>query len=57
MRDMTATRRNVLFLTDSVKKYESLIGRIRVDSFIQMIAGCHHVVVAGNYRKAACDAM
>ncbi len=28
-----------------------------VDSFIQGIAGCHHVMVAGNYRKAVCDAM
>jgi L-fucose isomerase-like protein len=28
-----------------------------VDSFIQKIAGCHHVMVAGNYRKAVCDAM
>ncbi len=27
------------------------------DSFIQRIAGCHHVMVAGNYRKAVCDAM
>jgi L-fucose isomerase-like protein len=28
-----------------------------VDSFIQKIAGCHHVMVAGNYKKAVCDAM
>jgi L-fucose isomerase-like protein len=28
-----------------------------VDTFIQKIAGCHHVVVAGNYRKNLCDAM
>ena len=27
------------------------------DSFIQRIAGCHHVMVAGNYRKAVGDAM
>jgi L-fucose isomerase-like protein len=28
-----------------------------VDSFIQKIAGCHHVMVAGNYNKAVGDAM
>jgi len=28
-----------------------------VDSFIQKIAGIHHVMVAGNYKKAVCDAM
>jgi L-fucose isomerase-like protein len=28
-----------------------------VDSFIQGIAGCHHVMVAGNYRKTVVDAM
>jgi L-fucose isomerase-like protein len=28
-----------------------------VDSFVQKIAGCHHVMVAGNYKKAVCDAM
>jgi L-fucose isomerase-like protein len=27
------------------------------DFFIQKIAGCHHVMVAGNYRKAICNAM
>jgi L-fucose isomerase-like protein len=27
------------------------------DSFIQKIAGIHHVMVAGNYQKAVCDAM
>jgi L-fucose isomerase-like protein len=27
------------------------------DSFIQKIAGCHHVMVAGNYNKAVSDAM
>lgn len=28
-----------------------------VDSFIQRIAGCHHVMVAGNYRQAVRNAM
>jgi L-fucose isomerase-like protein len=28
-----------------------------VDSFIQKIAGCHHVMVAGNYRKAVSDVL
>jgi L-fucose isomerase-like protein len=28
-----------------------------VDLFIQKIAGCHHAMVAGNYRKAIFDAM
>jgi len=28
-----------------------------VDSFIQKIAGCHHVMVAGNYKKAVGEAM
>jgi L-fucose isomerase-like protein len=28
-----------------------------VNSFIQKIAGIHHVMVAGNYQKAVCDAM
>jgi L-fucose isomerase-like protein len=28
-----------------------------VDSFIQKIAGCHHVMVAGNYKKAVIEAM
>ncbi len=28
-----------------------------VDGFIQKIAGCHHAMVAGNYKKAVCDAM
>ncbi len=27
------------------------------DSFIQKIAGCHHVMIAGNYRKAVFEAM
>jgi L-fucose isomerase-like protein len=28
-----------------------------VDAFIQKIAGCHHIMVAGNYKKAVCEAM
>ncbi len=45
---------------DKMRRYCSnhLEVKIRdVDSFIQRIAGCHHVMVAGNYGKAICDAM